>query len=308
MFAKALAFLPNLFAAAIVLVVGWFVARIIQRIATSFLTAAGVDRLSDRIGLGKMLGEQNLSGLLGYILFLLILLPVLLTSLNALGIEALTAPLTEMLTKVLVAIPSIVAAAAILILSYIGGKLLGDLVANLLEGLGFDNLVKTLGLTKDPASWRVSPSKLVGYLVLFGVMLLAAIGAVSLLNMPALTLIVAQFTAFVWHILVGLAIFALGLWLANLLAGVVAGTDWPNKNLLGVAARVAVIALATAMALKQMGLADSIINMAFGLTLGAAALATALAFGLGGREIAARELDMWVQAMRESSSSDDEAG
>jgi len=49
-----------------------------------------------------------------------------------------------------------------------------------------------------------------------------------------------------------------------------------------------------------MGLADSIINMAFGLTLGAVALAVALAFGLGSREIAARELDRWVNNMHES--------
>jgi len=58
-----------------------------------------------------------------------------------------------------------------------------------------------------------------------------------------------------------------------------------------------VIALATAMALGQMGLADTIINMAFGLTLGAIALAIGLAFGLGGREVAGRELDSWVGAV-----------
>jgi hypothetical protein len=141
---------------------------------------------------------------------------------------------------------------------------------------------------------------MVGYLVLFAVMLLATVSAVSLLNMPALSLVVTQFIAFVWHILIGLLIFGLGLWLASILASFVMDTDWPNRNLVAVAARVAIIALATAMALKQMGLADSIINMAFGLTLGAAALAVALAFGLGGREIAGRELDSWVGTVHET--------
>jgi len=300
MFNSVMGYIPNIIGAAFVLVVGWFVARIVQRIVTSFLIAIGADEFSDRIGLGKMLGKQNLSGVLGYLLFLLILLPVLMTSLEALGIQSLTEPLTSMLNQVFTAIPAVLSAAVILFLAYIGGKLLGELVANLLEGLGFDNIMVTLGLAKDATSWKVSPSKMVGYLVLFTVMLLATVSAVSLLNMPALSLVVTQFIGFVWHILIGLLVFGLGLWLASILAGFVMDTDWPNRGLIAVAARIAVIALATAMALKQMGLADSIINMAFGLTLGAAALAVALAFGLGGREIAGRELDSWVNTVHES--------
>jgi len=301
MFNDVMSYLPNVIGAVFVLAVGWFVARIVQRIVTGFLVAIGTDEFSNRIGLGKMLGKQNLSGVLGYILFLLILLPVLMTSLEALGIESLTLPLTSMLNRVFVAIPSVLSAAFILLLSYIGGKLLADLVTNLLEGLGFDNIMVTLGLAKDKTSWKVSPSRMVGYLVLFAVMLLGTVSAVSLLDMPALSLVVTQFVGFVWHIFIGLLVFGLGLWLSSIVAGFVMNTDWANRNVVAVAARVAVIALATAMALKQMGLADSIINMAFGLTLGAVALAVALAFGLGSREIAARELDRWVDAMHRSS-------
>ena len=51
------------------------------------------------------------------------------------------------------------------------------------------------------------------------------------------------------------------------------------------------------MALRQMGLANEIISLAFGLTLGAVAVAVAIAFGLGGREIAARQLDGWVRSL-----------
>jgi len=54
------------------------------------------------------------------------------------------------------------------------------------------------------------------------------------------------------------------------------------------------------MALRQMGLANEIVNMAFGLLLGAVAVAVALAFGLGGREVAARGLEEWVQSIEES--------
>ena len=300
MFNDVMSYVPNIIGALFVLAVGWFVARIVQRIVSSFLMAIGTDEFSNRIGLGKMLGKQNLSGVLGYIVFLLILLPVLMTSLEALGIQSLTQPLTSMLNQVFTAIPAILSAAIILILAYVGGKLLGDLVANLLEGLGFDNIMVTLGLAKDTTSWKVSPSKMVGHLVLFTVVMLAAVSAVSLLNMPVLSLVVTQFVGFVWHIIIGLVVFGLGLWLANFLASFVMDTDLSNRKTIATVARVAIIALATAMALKQMGLADSIINLAFGLTLGATALAAALAFGLGGREVAGRELDNWVNRIHKS--------
>ncbi len=52
------------------------------------------------------------------------------------------------------------------------------------------------------------------------------------------------------------------------------------------------------MALRQMGLADEIVNLAFGLTLGALAVAFALAFGLGGREAAGEELKAWIRQIK----------
>jgi hypothetical protein len=71
-----------------------------------------------------------------------------------------------------------------------------------------------------------------------------------------------------------------------------------QAGLLAMAARVSSLVLAGAMALRQMGLANEIINLAFGLLLGAIAVAVALAFGLGGRELAARELEGWLQSVK----------
>jgi hypothetical protein len=293
-------FLPKLFAAALILVVGWFVAKIVRRIVTGFLAAVGVDRFSDRVGLSKMLGKQNLSGVIGMVVFVLILIPVIIAALDVLGLGALTKPLSDMLSAVLTAIPVILAAFVVLVVAAIVGRLVADLVANLLEGVGFDNIMVYLGLAKEPTTGRMTPSKIVGYIVFVAIMLLAVMAATSLVNIPALSVVVAQFIAFAWHILIGLVIFGLGMWLASVLAKAVDATDWPNKRLVGVFARIAVVGLATAMALSQMGLADSIINLAFGLVVGAAALAVALAFGLGGREVAGRELDHWVVAVKET--------
>ncbi|HEY53474.1 MAG TPA: mechanosensitive ion channel [Caldilineae bacterium] len=289
-----MAFLPKLFAAVVILVVGWFVAKILRRIVTAFLAAIGTDEFSDRIGLSKMLGKQNLSGLIGLIVFILVLIPVIISSLEAVQLDSLTQPLSNMLDTIFTAIPAVLAAAVVLFVAYIIARLVADLVADVLEGIGFDNIMVTLGLSKEATTGKGSPSNIVGYLVLVAIMLLAVMAATSLLNIPALSLIVAQFIAFAWRIVIGLIIFGLGLWLASLVGKVVEASNWPNKNLASMFGRIAVIALATAMALSQMGLADSIINLAFGLTLGALAFAIALAFGLGGREVAGKELESWV--------------
>ena len=302
MFNELLGYIPNILAASIIVLVGWFVAKIVRRVVTSFLVAIGTDEFSDRIGLGKMLGEQNLSGLLGLLTFIVILIPVSIAALEALQMTALTTPLSSMLESIFLAIPAILVAAGILLVAYIFGKLLADLVTNLLEGIGFDNILVNLGVSKEPMTGRVTPSQIVGYLVLLGVMIMATLGATSILGFPALSLVVTQFLAFTWRIVVGLVIFGIGLWLANVLVNVIEATDWPQKRLATIFTRITVIVLAGAMALNQMGLADSIINLAFGLTLGGIALAVALAFGLGGRDVAERELESWVTTVHEEGS------
>ncbi|MEE9220194.1 MAG: mechanosensitive ion channel [candidate division NC10 bacterium] len=107
---QILRFLPTLFAAGLILGVGWFLARIVQRIVTNLLVAVGADGLSDRVGLAPVLGTQRLSGVLGLVVYILILIPVLTAALNALALEAITRPASNMLNMILEAIPAIFAA------------------------------------------------------------------------------------------------------------------------------------------------------------------------------------------------------
>jgi len=99
---------------------------------------------------------------------------------------------------------------------------------------------------------------------------------------------------FAGHVALGLVIFGSGLFLGNLAAKTIESSRSAQAPLLGLAARVAILVLAGAMALRQMGLANEIITLAFGLLLGAIAVAIALAFGLGCREMAANAMKGWV--------------
>jgi len=69
----------------------------------------------------------------------------------------------------------------------------------------------------------------------------------------------------------------------------------PSSGVLAQAARVAILVFVGAMALQQMGVATDIVVLAFGLVLGAIAVAVALAFGLGGRDVAAEQIRQWLK-------------
>jgi hypothetical protein len=73
-----------------------------------------------------------------------------------------------------------------------------------------------------------------------------------------------------------------------------------QANFLAQAARIAIIALVGAMGLQQMGVATDIVNLAFGLLLGAIAVAIAIAFGLGGRDIASEQMKEWLNNFKNS--------
>jgi hypothetical protein len=294
---RILGFLPNLFAAGLILAVGWFIARIVQRIVTNLLAAVGTDRVSEKAGISTVLGKQRLSGLVGLVVYVLILIPVLITSLNALALEAITRPATGMLGTVMDAIPRIFAAVLLLGLAYVVARLLAGLIANLLAGAGFNTILAKIGLGTEQFREDRTPSTVVGYLVLVIIMLFAAIEASRLLGFATLADLVAGFTVFVGQVILGLAVFGVGLYLANLVSQTVLSSSAPQAGLLALVSRISILVLAGAIALRQMGLADEIINLAFGIGFGAVAVAGALAFGIGGRELAARKLQGWFGSM-----------
>jgi hypothetical protein len=293
-----LGYLPNLLGAAIIVAVGWFVARIIRQIVTGLLVAAGADRLGERIGLGTAVEGQTLSGIIGTVLYALVLIPAVIAGLNALQIEAISGPATNMLNTLLDAIPAIFGAMIVLGVTYLIGKLVAGLVTNVLTSVGFNRVLALIGLGSEPQEGQRTPAEVVGYLVLIGLMLFATIEAADLLNFGIVADLVAEFLSFAAQVVLGIIIFGLGLYLANLARNVIVSTAGAQANLLSRAAYLAIIVLAAAMGLRQMGIADDIVNLAFGLLLGAIAVAVALAFGLGAREIAGRQVDSWFKQLR----------
>lgn len=299
---EVLGFLPNILAAVLIFAVGWFVARLVQRIVANLLSAAGVDTFAEQVGLATSLGDRRLSGLVGLLLYVLILVPVLISALQALQLDAVTVPATAMLSRVLDAIPFVFAAGLLLLVAYFVARLVADLITNLLRGAGFDNVLAHIGFPGTPGEGSSTPAGVVGTIIVVTVMLFATIEAAGLMGFEALAALLSGFLVFAADVILGLIVFGVGLYLARLVADTVAASGARQANVQSVAARVSITVLAGAMALRQMGLAEDIVNLAFGLVLGAIALAAAVAFGLGAREAAGRQVDEWVAALEANAS------
>jgi Conserved TM helix len=313
--------LPHIFQAAAIGIGGWFFAKIVRELVTNLLAAAGTERLATRIGLNRAAPGQSLSGLLGTIVYVMVLIPTAVAVLDALQIPSISGPATLMLQRVSDTIPQILAAAGILVVAYVVSQFIGDLVTELLNGLGFNNIFRTLGLnslhdsTTDstptppgipttrgtivPSTRKQTPSEVAGIVARVGVMLVAAVMATGVLGIPELSQLVSGLLLISGDVLSGVVIFAIGLYLANLAQRVVSSDDTHQSRVLGQIARLAIIVFVGAMALQQMGIAASIVNLAFGLLLGAIAVAIAISFGLGGRDVAAEQLRDWLSGFRD---------
>ncbi|MEA5581818.1 mechanosensitive ion channel [Nodularia harveyana UHCC-0300] len=305
-----LSILPDILKALFIGAFGWLLANIVRRIVTTLLATNGLDNVGSRVGLSASSGMQSLSTIIGTIVYILILIPVAIASLNALKIEAISLPAISMLEQVLNTLPAIFTATAILIVSFFLGRFVSELVTGILTSLGFNNIFTILGLpslsresvtpeaeaTPRPASR--TPSEVAGIIALVGIMLFATVAAVNILNIPDLTTLVTGILIILGRILAGLIVFGIGLFLANLAFQLITSSGNRQARILAQVARIAIITLVSAMALQQIGVASDIVNLAFGLLLGAIAVAIALSFGLGSRDIAREQVQNWLDSFK----------
>ena len=232
---QILSALPRILTALIIGVVGWLIARVVRGIVTNLLAAAGTDQLGTRLGLARGTGTSlSLSGLVGTLVYVLVLIPTAIAALNALEIAAISEPAIAMLELVLQKIPQVLTAAVVLGVFYFIGRFISELVTNILTSLGFNNIFGWLGLPplptvatepemvvpSDPipaAPLRHrTPSEIAGAIAWIAIVLFGAVAATEVLQLPELTTIVRAILRVSAQVLSGVAVFGVGLYLANL--------------------------------------------------------------------------------------------
>lgn len=287
-------FLPNIFIAGVIVFVGYILAKIVRGIVEGLIRSLNLQQQAQKIGLFK---SSNLPQVLGSFIFAIIIITSLIIAFEALGIDAISQPATAMLYEIMNAIPHIIAAGLILILAYVVSRFVANLVVEVVAGTGVDEIPAKLDVQRFLGTTKVSC--IVGYLIVFFTMLFAVSEAANRLGFEQVSGLISMFIHFGANILLGAVIFMVGFWLANLVANVIGRGEYNSSRWLANLVRILIMGLVVAMGLRAMGIADSIVNLAFGLTLGAVAVAFAIAFGLGGRQPAERVLTNLIDKAKE---------
>jgi hypothetical protein len=301
------AFIPNIIAAGLIFFIGLVVAKIVRRLVEGSLLAANADGWLRRTGLvetagttaaapagspATVSGRASITRSVGMIVFFLIMIPITIAALDALRIEAISGPATEMLQTILDAIPLVLGAALLIAIGYFVGKLAKAAIEQILPSMGFDRAVSALGFTPGSAT----PSRTVGTVVMIAIMLFFAVKAAELLQSPIIAVMLAQLLELGGRVLFGAGIILGGFVFAKLASNLVSGAG--SEGWLPAILKWSIIALSVAMGLRFMGLANEIVIIAFASIIGSAAIACALAFGLGGRPTAHKLLERWTDENR----------
>jgi small-conductance mechanosensitive channel len=195
-------------------------------------------------------------------------------------------PLQNALSTFLSYLPQLVGAIIILIIGYIVAKVLQAVVTRVLRGIGFENWMERGGIKQffDRAQTRQTPTSIIGKLVFWFVFIIAITMAADALGIPQVSAVLGQLIAYIPSIIAAILILILAALLANFVSGIVRGAT--GSDLLANVARYAIIVYAVFAAITELGIAVTLTAPTFLILLGAVALAAALAFGLGGRDLA----------------------
>lgn len=287
---QIISFIPNIIAAWVVFIIGWIIAKILKKITIGLLSSVHLDKNIEKTWLKGF----SLTQLAGTLVYAIIIIPIAIQALNQLQIDSISGPATIMLNTVLSYIPAVFSSIIILWVAYYIWKFVSKLLSDLLSGIGFDNILYILGFNNIDS--KTKPSTFVWNLVLIYILLLAIIEASSKLGFLNLTEIVEKFLLFWTNVLIWVIIFGIGMYLANIAAQAIKTTS--KSKFLPRMAKGAIIIFTAAMGLKQMWMGEDIINITFGLTLGSLAVATALAIGLGAKEVAGEEVREIIQKLK----------
>ena len=304
---EVFAFIPRLIGAGLLFFAGLILARIVRHVVEAALGALNLERLFSRAGIpigdaplavdeagvaqeGAAPARGSIAKAIGVTVSAVIIIFAAIGALGTLKIATISDPATAMLQSIALSIPNVLAALIILAIAFLIGRWGKSVIETVLPGLGFDNAMRALGMMPTTSV----PSRVVGNIAMTAALIVGIMEAAHKIGGDSTAALLFQVTALGGKVIFGTVIIVVGIFLARILSTLV-GSSTGESSYAETIIKYAIIALFTAIGLTFMGLADQIVMMAFGLILGSAAVATAIAFGLGGRDAAARVLERWME-------------
>ena len=277
-------YVDNIVFAGAIFFIGSMIARIVRDLVETALSTVNFDKWANHGGVEAVTGNSAISKTIGTIVYVLVIIPVAIAALQMLEISAITEPAMNLLNMVFKAIPLIIGSCLLLGLGFVISRWVADLIRDVLPSLGADRAINELGIL--PAGRDAS--SVIAAIVTIAIMVFFAIAATNMLGFPQLTNILETVLAQAGNVVFGAVLIALGVLIANILRNLIADATGP-----GIASNVTywiTVGLFVFIGLKQMAIGGLIVDYAFGALAIGAAVAFALAFGLGGREAAGQAL------------------
>ena len=277
-------YLPNILAAVLVLAIGFFVARLVRELLIPVFEKLKVNKLQEKAGM-EVTDSARLSSTLAYIVYVLILIPVIITALRVLNIRAVSDPAIAMLDIIFGFIPNILAALVIIIVGCMVAKFAGNIVESLIAASGLD--AKLAGQLEGKAR-RFTLSKVVGRTVQVVMVIFFIVESFSVLHLQVVTQIGEAVIGYMPYVLAAVLILIACYITDSIVQKALRKNGHTAAALLS---RCAIYAIGAFMVLSELGIAKNIVNTAFIVIVAALAVAFAIAFGVGGRAFAGRALE-----------------
>ncbi len=290
-------YLPQLIVGIVVFAVGWMLSNVVKNALTSTLEVAQVDNLANKFGIiganEESASRNSIANSLGGLAKAFVIIMAAIAAIGIWDIPGFSDEVTSMLGTVLEYIPSILAAAAILGVSVFIGRFVSNLAKSTLPSLGVDNSLSTFAAL-DGEGPSFVPSQIIATVAFVGIALMGLTAAMKALGIPELTNVFNTLLEVGGRVVLGAIIIGAGLFIANFVSKIVTQT---SGDLAGKIIKIATIVIVTFMGLETMQLGEGIVDTAFRYSVMSAAVAAgvggAIAFGLGGREWAAKKLNEW---------------
>jgi len=302
-FTTLIGFLPTLIVVLVLLLLAWILAKVLRTGTRKLMRATGIDKRLGKGGDPTDPGQFPVAQGAGTAVFWIVWVLFILAILQVLGVQGLFDSIVVAFQKIFAAVPNIIAALLVLGVFYLVGRFLAKLVTKALTSIHFDELPVRLGLAKEAPKGAGSASSVVGYIVMVFIMLFAIIMAADLLGFTAVNELIAVLTQFLGLVLLGAVIIGVGVFVASFVANILRSAGRAESMISFV--RIGIIVLSVLLGIRAMGFANDIVLLGFGLALGAAAIAAAVAFGLGGRQVAGELLARWTKTGSSTDKSDD---
>ena len=206
-------------------------------------------------------------------------------------------PVQEMLTKIMAYLPVLLGALLILIVGWIVAKIIRSIVNGVLKVVRFDALAEKAGISEvlRKGDLKITARQVVSSLVYWLIIIMVLVIVANALGLPKASDILLSLFAYVPKVIAALLVLVVAMFLANFVSGIVkiaaGNAKLPKPQLLAGISRWAIIIFALTIALTQLGIAPLLVTATFNTILAGIALALALAFGLGGKDAAAKYLD-----------------